>query len=64
MFFDIIKTDSDVGKSMGFSKLIKMHGSLDKRNIVFREKDYLEYSQNFPLIENYIKGSSRPILSF
>ncbi|WP_233711486.1 SIR2 family protein [Helicobacter salomonis] len=56
MFFDIIKTDSDVGKSMGFSKLIKMHGSLDRRNIVFREKDYLEYSQKFPLIENYIKG--------
>ncbi|WP_104758140.1 SIR2 family protein [Helicobacter salomonis] len=56
MFFDIIKTDSDVGKSMGFSKLIKMHGSLDRENIVFREKDYLEYSQNFPLIENYIKG--------
>ncbi len=56
MFFDIIKSDADMGNSMGFSKLIKMHGSLDRENIVFREKDYLEYSQNFSLIENYIKG--------
>ncbi|BCZ17480.1 SIR2_2 domain-containing protein [Helicobacter sp. NHP19-003] len=56
MFFDIIKADADMGDSAGFSKLIKIHGSLDRRNIVFREKDYLEYSQNFPLIENYIKG--------
>lgn len=56
MFFDIIKADVDMGNSMGFSKLIKMHGSLDRENIVFCERDYLEYSQNFPLIENYIKG--------
>lgn len=55
-FFNIIKSDVDIGSSTGFAKFIKMHGSLDKNNIVFKEQDYLEYSNNFPLIENYIKG--------
>ncbi len=56
MFFDIIKSDEGFGISKGYSKLIKMHGSLDKKNIVFKKQDYSEYSKNFPLIENYIKG--------
>lgn len=55
-FFNIIKSDKDIGNSTGFAKFIKMHGSLDENNIVFKEQDYLEYSNNFPLIENYIKG--------
>ncbi|KAA6496783.1 SIR2 family protein [Helicobacter pylori] len=55
-FFNIIKSDKDIGGSTGFAKFIKMHGSLDENNIVFREQDYLEYSNIFPLIENYIKG--------
>lgn len=56
LFYDIIKSDDDIGFSSGISKLIKMHGSLDMRNIVFKESDYDNYSENFPLIENYIKG--------
>ncbi|GMB96806.1 SIR2 family protein [Helicobacter sp. NHP22-001] len=56
VFFDVIKTDTEIRTPTGWPKFIKMHGSLDRENIVFREKDYLEYSQNFPLIENYIKG--------
>lgn len=55
-FFNIIKSDKDIGSSTGFAKFIKMHGSLDENNIVFKEQDYLEYSKHFPLIENYIKG--------
>ncbi|ACX99270.1 SIR2 family protein [Helicobacter pylori] len=55
-FFNIIKSDKDIGGSTGFAKFIKMHGSLDENNIVFKEQDYLEYSNIFPLIENYIKG--------
>ncbi|GAA7349256.1 hypothetical protein BD0120_08040 [Helicobacter pylori] len=54
--FNIIKSDKDIGSSTGFTKFIKMHGSLDENNIVFKEQDYLEYSKHFPLIENYIKG--------
>ncbi|MBH0273626.1 SIR2 family protein [Helicobacter pylori] len=55
-FFNIIKSDKDIGGSTGFAKFIKMHGSLDENNIVFKEQDYLGYSKYFPLIENYIKG--------
>ncbi len=55
-FFNIIKSDKDIGSSTGFAKFIKMHGSLDENNIVFKEQDYLEYSKHFPLIGNYIKG--------
>ncbi len=55
-FFDIIKDDKDIGYSTGFSKLLKMHGSIDTKNIVFKESDYLNYSLNFPLVENYVKS--------
>lgn len=56
LFYNVIRKDEDIGYSTGFSKLIKMHGNFEDQNIVFREKDYLEYSLNFPLIENYLKG--------
>ncbi|EMJ45480.1 hypothetical protein HMPREF1436_00099 [Helicobacter pylori GAMchJs136i] len=36
-FFNIIKSDKDIGSSTGFAKFIKMHGSLDENNIVFKE---------------------------
>ncbi len=55
-FFDIVKDDHDIGCCSGFSKLIKMHGSIDKKNIVFKESDYLNYNSNFPLIENFVKS--------
>lgn len=54
--YDIITQDGDLPKTRGLSRLIKMHGSLKNQNIVFKEDDYLKYSDNFPLIENYIKG--------
>lgn len=56
-FFEIIKSDEDIGYSNGYSKLIKMHGSIEQRNIVFKESDYLNYSANFPLVENFIKST-------
>lgn len=55
-FYKIIKEDKDIGSPTGFSRLIKMHGDLESKNIVFKEEDYLKYSDNFPLIENYIKS--------
>lgn len=54
-FFNIIKSDKDIGSSTSFAKFIKMHGSLDENNIVFKEQDYLEYSKYFPLIETILK---------
>ena len=37
-------------------ELIKMHGDFIHDNFVLKEEDYLNYSNNFKLIENYIKS--------
>lgn len=36
--------------------IIKMHGDLREGNIVLTEQDYLDYSDNFPLIETFVKS--------
>lgn len=56
VFFDIIRSDNEIGYSTGMTKLVKMHGSLDMKNIVFKESDYFTYSLSFPLVENYVKS--------
>ncbi|ECV4472666.1 hypothetical protein DML64_21655, partial [Salmonella enterica subsp. enterica serovar Heidelberg] len=53
-FYNIISSDKDLMKSYLGKKLIKMHGDFKNHNIVFKEDDYLNYSFNFPLIENYV----------
>lgn len=54
--YDVVTNDSDLVKSSYFHKILKMHGDFSHHNIVFKEDDYLNYSENFPLIENYIKS--------
>lgn len=54
--YDTICSDKDLVKSTSQSKFIKIHGDFKNHNIVFKEDDYLNYSRNFPLIENYIKS--------
>lgn len=54
--YDVISSDVDLAQSQLDRKIIKMHGDFSQHNFVFKEDDYLQYSQNFPLIENYIKG--------
>ena len=54
--YDVVRCDEDLVKSTLQKKLIKMHGDFKNHNIVFKEDDYLNYSYNFPLIENYIKS--------
>lgn len=36
-----ISSYDDISKSRWFSKLIKMYGSLNKKNIIFTKSDYL-----------------------
>lgn len=55
-FYNVISSDKDLMKSYLGKKLIKMHGDFKNHNIVFKEDDYLNYSINFPLIENYVKS--------
>lgn len=51
-----VANDHELASSPGSKLLIKMHGDINLRNIVFKESDYLSYSDNFPLIENFIKS--------
>lgn len=54
--YDIVGSDIDLAQSHLDKKIIKMHGDFRQNNFVFKEDDYLQYSHNFPLIENFIKG--------
>lgn len=54
--YDVIASDSELVESINRNKLIKMHGDFDHDNYVFTEQDYLDYSINFPLIENFVKS--------
>lgn len=54
--YDKICTDKDLVGSITPNKFIKIHGDFKNHNIVFKEDDYINYSRNFPLIENYIKS--------
>ena len=54
--YDVIACDSELVQSKNDSKIIKMHGDFSHNNYVLTEDDYLNYSKNFPLIENYVKS--------
>jgi len=57
MFYDIVKTDDDFSiLGVNTNVLIKIHGDLTNRDIVFKEDDYLNYADNHPLMENFIKS--------
>lgn len=55
LMYDTIKTESDLIKSNLPQKLVKIHGDFDSHNIVFKEDDYLNYSINNPLFDNFLK---------
>lgn len=55
--YEVITSDRDLLKSKGSHFLLKMHGDLDCiEEIVFREDDYLRYSQTHSIMELYIKS--------
>ena len=62
--YDVIRKDADFPNTQFSKYLIKMHGCFECSNIVLTEDDYLNYSTNFPLIENFVKGifASRLVL--
>lgn len=55
-FYDVISNDRKLVESVFQNKIIKMHGDFVHHNIVFKEEDYLNYENNFPLLSNYIKS--------
>jgi len=54
--YGVIKRDVDLAKTNKNNFIVKMHGDLEEENIVLNENDYLEYSHNFMLIENFVKS--------
>lgn len=55
LIYDVIKSEVDLVKSNIPSKLIKIHGDFDSHNVVFKEDDYLNYSIQNPLFDNFMK---------
>ncbi len=53
--YDIVVDDRSLIESTNDCKYIKMHGDFEHNNFVFTEDDYLNYSNNFPIMENFIK---------
>ncbi|MCD7892382.1 MAG: SIR2 family protein [Erysipelotrichaceae bacterium] len=55
--YEVIKNDSDLLKATSSHYLIKMHGDIDDiTQIIFKEDDYLSYSQTHSLMELFIKS--------
>ena len=48
--------DKDLPYAKNENLIIKMHGDFEHDNFVLKEDDYLRYSDNFRLIETYIKS--------
>ncbi len=54
--FISVARDDEVANINGDKYILKLHGDLKHRNIVFKEEDYLNYSENFKLIETLLKS--------
>lgn len=54
--FSIVSKDLDLPYAEHNSLLIKYHGDFENKNIVFKETDYLEFSQNNTLKETFVKS--------
>ena len=54
--YDVISKDEHLVQSELENHIIKMHGDFRSNNIVFKEDDYINYKNDFPLIENYVKS--------
>lgn len=55
-FYHTVRDDFDLPYDSMNKMIIKMHGDFSKKNVVLKEDDFLSYSNNFRLIENYIKS--------
>ncbi len=55
--YEIIRQDRDLLKANANNYLIKMHGDIDDvKGIVFKETDYLQYSESHRLMETFLKS--------
>lgn len=54
--FKSIACDTEISSINGDRYILKLHGDLKHKNIVLKEEDYLNYSENFKLIETVLKS--------
>ena len=54
--FKSVACDNEVPSINGDRFILKVHGDIRHSNIVFKEEDYLSYSENFKLIETLLKS--------
>lgn len=54
--FKVIACDDEISQINGSRFILKLHGDLNHRNIVLKEEDYLNYSENFKLVETLLKS--------
>lgn len=52
----VAASDTEISDINGERFILKVHGDFKHRNIVFKEEDYLSYSDNFKLIETILKS--------
>lgn len=55
--YQVLSKDEDIPYASGNRRIIKMHGDFENDNFVLKEDDYLNYSNQFPLIETYCKSA-------
>lgn len=51
-----VACDDEVANIDGNKYILKLHGDIKHKNIVFKEEDYLNYSENFKLMETLLKS--------
>lgn len=54
--FKVVTRDEDVPSILGDRFILKLHGDFKYNNFVLKEEDYLNYSENFKLIETLVKS--------
>ena len=54
--FKVVSRDEDVPTIFGDRFILKLHGDFKHNNFVLKEEDYLNYSDNFKLIETLVKS--------
>lgn len=51
-----VACESDISGINGDKFILKLHGDLEHKNIVLKDEDYLNYSENYKLIETLLKS--------
>jgi len=56
LFYSVVSSDSSIGVENSEKLILKIHGDFKNKNIILKEEDYLNYSENFRLIETIVKS--------